>query len=272
MSSKFPNFALELLEKIARENGFNAFSMDIKSESMPGYGFSGEIFCIDIIETESSGKLGLVCKVAAGGENQRKGLLLDKIYRREALFYQHLMPTLAQFQEEKQLSKRDQFRSYPKCYGAIIDDENQQYCIVLENLRPFGFKMWHKNKPTTAEIERITMHELGKFHAVSIAFKDQNPKKFEEFKHSKSFMKEFLNLEKTGEMLENIYMKTVDSLKNSDHKEIMLDVKNNLLQFVSHCFGESTLDRVGVLCHGNFQKSLYFDALNIYSITKNYHI
>lgn len=262
MSSKLPDFANELFDKIARENGFKVFSVEINSGSNPGDGFTSEMFRVKITENESSKKLELMCKMASENENRRKEFLSDKIFRREAIFYQHLMPIFGKFQEEKQLSKSDQFRSYPKCYGAIIDDEKQQYIIVLEDLRPLEFALWDKTKPTPIENARLTLRELGKFHGLSIAFKDQKPTEFEEFKKFENHLNGFMESSGTRSMFENSYAKAVDSLKKEEHKNIARHFKSNFANCFALCF-DGAAERVKVVCHGTFIKSNSFHTFNM---------
>lgn len=123
---RLPDYAHEIFAKIARENGFNNFSVEINPGSQPGDGFTSELFSIKISENKSTELLELVCKIAPANANRRREFSSDNLFKNEALFYQTLMPILTKFQEEKQLSRGDQFQSYPKCYGAIIDDENER--------------------------------------------------------------------------------------------------------------------------------------------------
>lgn len=80
--------------------------------------------------------------------------------------------------------KKDQFLSFPKCYATVANEDNEdseQYAVILEDLRPQGFKLWDKKKPTPIENARLVMRELGKFHGLSIAMKDQKPQEFSQF-------------------------------------------------------------------------------------------
>lgn len=265
--SLVPDFANELFEKIAQENGFINYSMKIELGTMPGDNFNSEIFSIRITENESSKKLELLSKIAPSSEARRKQFLSDTIFKREAMFYLNFVPLLEKFQEEKQLPECDQFHSFPKCYGAIIDSEKQHYVIVLEDLRPLGFKMWDKGKPTTLENARTSVRELGKFHAFSVALKNQKPAEFSMFKQLHNLIPEFLKSKKPLEMIENSFVRAAETLRNDDHKKIALHIKNNLLRFLAHCFDEKAGEQVGVLCHGMsvfFAKSIYFDPINIF--------
>lgn len=252
MSANVPDYATELFEKIAREQGFTNFSMDIEPGSLPGDGFNSDIYRIKITDKESSKKLELLSKIAPASENRRKEFLTDEIFKRESRFYQSFVPMFEKFQAEKQLAPDDQFRAFPKCYGAIIDDEKKQYIIVLEDLRPLGFKMWDKSKPSPIENARITVRELGKFHGFSVALKNQKPNEFKIFNQLHNMIPEFLKSKNTLAMLENSFEKAAASLKNPDHKKVALHIKSNLMQYLSHCFSETAAEHVGVFCHGNF--------------------
>lgn len=247
-----PDYAKELFDKIARENGFQNFSMEIEPGSLPGDGFNSDIHRIKITENDSSKKLELLSKIAPSSESRRKEFLTDEIFKRESSFYQNFVPMFEKFQAEKQLPKDDQFRSFPKCYGAIIDGQKQQYIIVLEDLRPLGFKMWDKSKPSPIENARITVRELGKFHGFSVALKNQKPNEFKIFNKLNNMIPEFLKSKNVQGMVENSFVKAGESLKNPEHKKIALHIKGNLMQYLSHCFNETASEHVGVFCHGIF--------------------
>lgn len=241
----------ELLTKVAKENGFNDHSVNVNHCSQPGDGFTSEMFRISIAEYNSDKKLSLVCKVATLNEKHSKEFFTDVIFKNEALFYDNLMPLLAQFQQDKNLIKHDQFLAYPKCYGSIIDDENCHYVILLEDLRPLGFEMWNKAKPTPIEISRLTMRELGKFHGLSFALRDQNPEKFAQIKRIKNIFREALQTERMLGMFTNVLEYSIQLLENEDHKAIMRHVKNNITRYSEDCFDGKASDRFGVLCHGD---------------------
>lgn len=249
-SQELPDYVNEFFAKIAGENGFKNFSVQINSGSKPGDGFTSDIFRVRVSEDKSSKKLELVCKMAPTNKNLRKEFSSESLFRQEAIFYQKFMPILAKFQEEKRLSKFDQFQSYPKCYGALIDDENERYIIVLENLKPLQFKMWDKTKPTLIENVRIAMRELGKFHGLSFALKDQKPADFAEFKQMENVIKEILKSKNILDMFSCSYSRAVDSLKSEDHKKIVRHLDSNILRSFNECLDEKATERIGVVCHG----------------------
>lgn len=245
-----PSYVYELLTKIAHENAFTGYSVHVNNCSLPGDGFASELFRITISETKTDKRLDLVCKVAPANKKRREEFFSNVLFNNEALLYTKLMPTFAKFQENKNLSAHDQFLAYPKCYGTIIDDENERYVIILEDLRPLGFQMWNKAKPTPIENARLTMCELGKFHGLSFAMKDQRPDEFAEITQMRNIFREAFQTEKTRDMFINVLDYAILMLKNEEHKSIMIHVKNNITRYAENCFDDRASDRFGVLCHG----------------------
>lgn len=71
------------------------------------------------------------------------------------------------------------FNQYPKCYGMVDSEPNES--VMLEDMDVKGFSMIDRfTQEITADHVRLVMQWLGKFHAISFALKDQQPKKFME--------------------------------------------------------------------------------------------
>lgn len=96
------------------------------------------------------------------------------------------------------------------------------------------------------------MRELGKFHGLSIALKDQNPAEFEEFKEVKHYLLTALQSTNMLDLFGKGYDIAAQTLTNEDHKHIVRQFKRNIFQKFSDCFDEETSNRFGVLCHGTF--------------------
>lgn len=254
---QLPSYVRELITKIANDNAFTNYSVNVSSGSEPGDGFASELFRITICEHKSDKKLNLVCKIAPENKKYREEFFSNTTFQNEADFYTKHMPKLAKFQQDRNLSEHNQFQGYPKCYGTIIDEENDRYAIVLEDLRPFGFKMWDKSKPVPVANARLTMRELGKFHGLSLAMKDQCPDEFAEMKQIQNIFREAFQSEKLVGMFEKDLNRTVELLKKEEHKTILNHVKNNLIRYSESCFDEKASDRFGVYCHGMFSDILF---------------
>lgn len=252
-SNGLPDFAQKLLDPIAKDNGFNDYSVQIKCGSQAGDGFASEIFSITITENNSDKRLDLVCKIAPQNKNYRKEFMSELLFSREALLYDRLLPIFEKFQNERNVPITDQFHSYPKCFGTVADMENEQFAIILEDLRPKGFKLWSKVKTSPIENVRLAMQELGKFHGLSIALKDQKPEVFDEFKGATDLLKIFFQSKNSQIMFNNSYDRAINSLKNEDHKNIVRHIKSNLMAYLDSCMTGGDSDEFCVLGHGKFQ-------------------
>lgn len=261
VSKELPDFAQRLLKVIVKDNGFCDYNMLLNSGSQMGDGFSSELFSISIIENKSDKRLDLVCKIALSNRNHRKEFLSSIAFNREVLFYTKFMPTFAKFQNEKNVPKPEQFSSYPKCYATVVDDPAEQFALILEDLRPCGFKLWNKFKPSPFENMCIALHELGKPHSLSVAMKDQRPDEFSEFKRMKD-MKLFIRSQNMIDYMKSTYNRAIVSLLNEDHKNIMRHIRDNLVLYVEDCLNEKAAEPFGVLCHG---KIGFFDFVLLYS-------
>lgn len=248
--SKLPDFVQNLLKKIIQENNFSDYSVDIESGSQAGDGFSSNLYRITISEKRSDQKLNLVCKVAPQNENHRREFLSDITFKREALFYNTLMPIFAKFQNEKHVPNDKHFRAYPKCYGTIAHDDSEEYAIMLEDLRPPGFKMWDKAKVPPIELIRLTLRELGKFHGLSMALKAQRPEEFNQFRQITDIFTIGCQSKNILNMYHVCYDRAINSLRNEHHKNIMRHIKNNLLSYMENCLSEQAAGCFGVLNHG----------------------
>lgn len=225
------------------------YTVRVDQGSQPGDGFIAELFSVTINETLTGKKLELICKSAP----QSDGLLSDgmgAIFDREAFVYDVLLPTFYQFQREKNLPERELFKSYPKCYASVVDHKAKHFAILMENLRPQGFKMWDKSKPARCENVRVLLGELGKFHGISIAFKDQKPTEFLKFKELSDCRKAFFGSENMREIRDTILDRVIGSLKNGNHKIVVEDVKKNYMPYLEDCVDGGAADRFGVICHG----------------------
>lgn len=95
--------------------------------------------------------------------------------------YSKVLPYFRAFEKSKGVNiEGNGFAEYPKCYRTI--DVKPDECLMLEDLRNRDFEMInrHTNEMTVDHV-RLYLQALAKYHAVSLAMKDQRPEKFQEF-------------------------------------------------------------------------------------------
>lgn len=249
-SIDLPEFVQKLLDRIIEEHEFIDYSIQIKPNSESGMG--SEMFNIKIRGNSSDKSLHILCKVAPFDAARREMCLSKIIFKREALFYETIMPNFAKFQEEKCMPEDDQFLSYPKCCATTINDDCEHYAIVMEHLQSQGLKVWNKAKPLPIESLRVTMRELGKFHGLSFAMKDQKPAEFAELKQLKDTFRTFVQSENIQNLFNGAYDRAIKTLRSENHKNIICDIKINFMAYLEYCVNHETSDRFGVLSHGIF--------------------
>ncbi|KAJ9586687.1 hypothetical protein L9F63_019725 [Diploptera punctata] len=152
-----------------------------------------------IVKVKCNKKLDLFFKFLSDNTDISDSLDTEIFFRNEVTFYNEVMNRFIKFQQERNVS--NMFTSVPKCYSAVSDGEHD--VIVLEDLKAKGFVMLDKMKVMNPRELKLLMQELGKFHAISLAMKDQQPTTFERIKHSLEetvFCKRFLD--KFGELYE----------------------------------------------------------------------
>lgn len=90
------------------------------------------------------------------------------------------MPYYREFERSKGINiEKNGFIEYPKCYrtGSVEGDEH----LMLEDLCTRGFKVIDRQQEEiTFDHVRLYLQALGKYHAISLALKDQQPEKFQE--------------------------------------------------------------------------------------------
>lgn len=104
---------------------------------------------------------------------------IAQIYIRFILNSEKIFPCFREFQKSKGiLVDEDGFHEYPKCYRTI--DTEQIETLFLEDLGDQMFRMVNLHtEVVTVDHVKLVMKILGKYHATSLALKDQQPEKFQ---------------------------------------------------------------------------------------------
>ena len=109
-------------------------------------------------------------------EGRRTAMESDTFFKNEVQFYRRVLPEFIKFQEEKRATSP--FRSVATVYHT---SENT---IVMEDMKERGYMMLDKRQSLDMPHIRLVLKEMGRFHGLSFAFKDQNPQKFADLQSS----------------------------------------------------------------------------------------
>jgi hypothetical protein len=209
------------LEKVFED--VTNISVEIVGNSEKGDGFLGDIIFVHVTGIGRDGsveKYNLVLKCSKNSEMLREKMSMKNVFINEICFYNTTLPTFIRFQNERGVEQP--FDSVPKCYGTFIGDNKE--IIVLENLKKSGYALWDKKIPMTRKHINMVVEAYGKFHAISVAMKDQEPEKYQQLIDSfKTFSENGINVKRLfGKTLEEVY-----NLLKGELKEDILDKWGN---------------------------------------------
>ncbi|KAK5642398.1 hypothetical protein RI129_008565 [Pyrocoelia pectoralis] len=119
----------------------------------------------------------IILKTAPQEEYNRKVFPIRDIYQREIFTYNDILSEFLKIQVEKKLTAG--FQTFPKIY--LTSSDNLQEALLMENMKKKGFKHINHRVGIDYPHALLVMKELGKFHALSYAMRDQKPKIFNEW-------------------------------------------------------------------------------------------
>lgn len=252
-----PDYLRSLLERIAIREGFaDGYRIISRSGSKVGDGFIAEMLSV-VISGNRNGvaddELVLVCKIPPTNEVRQK-MAVD-LFNREIASYEKLLPALVEFQREKGIGEDEGFYAFPKCYGTHIDEGKSEFAVVLEDLRPKGFRMWNKYAPIDYQHAKLVFTQLGKFHALSFALRQQRPEVFEEFKSLASGMfKIMTDFPDSTAYHQKNYDRALETLHPDDKGEMQIirNIRKNFPENFRSAVSAPDAEPFAVFCHGDF--------------------
>ncbi|KAJ0174364.1 hypothetical protein K1T71_010510 [Dendrolimus kikuchii] len=234
----------DLIEKIAVEQGFKTFDIEIKPISSGGANYSSVLFLVKISGDKDD--LKLFAKVSTIGENMRVDATMN-LFNTERYFYTKLMQIYRDIEERHNVPAEHRI-NVPKYYG-----NNPNYLeetIVLEDLVCQGFTVYDRNISIDWAYASTAIEELAKFHALSYALAEEYPEEFETALKSLKFI--MLSDEMQKKLFEKCFKSAIEAAKD-EHKE-------KLMHYVSKIDPQDfekykTSMKKPVLCHDDYRVS-----------------
>lgn len=254
---QLPQYVIALLDNIAASERLSNYTIELQSGSKHGDGFLGVMVSVVLNglrhqnNATAKDKLHLLCKLAPDNPARRAAFLSDEVFAREVLAYNKILPLFAEFQREKGLTPGDGFSSYPKCYAAICDVPNNQFVVIMEDLRPQRFVMWPKDLPLTAQHMFAVVEQLAKFHAISFALKDQRPEAIAPFTQIDELLIQFFERCTMGKTMQSSLDRVLGVLTDAKHIAIAGELKLKMMDTLKECAGADAGGPHGVLSHGD---------------------
>ncbi|XP_055637425.1 uncharacterized protein LOC129776066 isoform X2 [Toxorhynchites rutilus septentrionalis] len=178
-----PLFTEVVLDDIIRAKGGNKCTSWQFDDGGFGKGDSylSEVFRISLEDNtcckDESGsplKVKLVVKSIPKNVGRRKTFRSDNFFQNEINFYNIVMKEFYAFQQAR--CPKAPFDESSLCLAASADGVND--FIALEDLNQFGYASASRQNGVGLPECLLCMQTLGRFHALSLAMKDQDPDKF----------------------------------------------------------------------------------------------
>lgn len=165
----------KLLYETAQKLKISNFETKFANSAIRGEGFIGEFYLARIINKNTNEIVEVAIKKAFTNQQKRDELNVRVAYEVEINFYSKIFPTLKNFQIEKSI--KEPFTQIAKYYYGTIEEYRE--ALVLQNLKTEGYNIRNVKELLDEEHYNMIFETYGKFHALSMAFKDQY---FEEYK------------------------------------------------------------------------------------------
>ncbi|XP_026461439.1 uncharacterized protein LOC113363176 [Ctenocephalides felis] len=137
----------------------------------------GIVYKLTIACTKKNGtkdQRHLICKIPPSNAARREQFKSRICFERETYMYLKVLPEFALLQKE--LGCKTRFDGYANCIAA--GEENLDEFVLMEDLRYQDFLMFDRHQKLDLNHVALVMQELGKYHALSFAMKDQKPELF----------------------------------------------------------------------------------------------
>lgn len=270
--SSLPDYANNLVRRIAASEGFDNYTIKVEPGSNHGDNFIGVVSRVTLngyrnIDGEyKEDELKLLCKFGSEIAERRKEFLTDELFAREMFVYEKLLPAYRKFQQSKGLTDAEAFNAYPKYYIGVADEENGHFVIIMEDLREKQYTMWPKKEPVPLDHARLVLEQLGKLHGVSMALREQQPNIFKEFTKMNDL---FTSICRNGlGMFHAAYDMAMDAVVDDEHKAMLEHLKENTVQIMSDVVDIARAEPFCVVTHGdcwnNNQMFCYQSDVSIY--------
>lgn len=252
---KVPRYVQDGIKKAAGSLQFSSnFTVDYDFRT--GSYSSG---CVSVVYQitlrEEPREVTLLCKVPPTDADET----VLSLFEREVFVYQSLLPTFVQFQEEHDiLPGTEEFIYAPTCHYAYFDAKRSEGLLILEDVGRRMFANKRKYEPIDYDHGRLAMIQLGRFHAVSLAFKDQHPELFECFQQLEDATKNrVMSMDGFKDTMELSFEQAIRTLSVHEvtKKDKLNRLRLNFVEELSMVADSELTEPFCVVCHGDYSSS-----------------
>ncbi|XP_044747124.1 uncharacterized protein LOC123308507 isoform X1 [Coccinella septempunctata] len=247
MSPTISDRQKQFIDEIAKSEGFEHYNLELDQGSLKGDNYFGIITVVTIRQTLTKNELHLILKSALQGEELRKKVPVHQVYERENFFYGVILRELSDLQREHKV--KDVFDGTARFYGGL-NDINEE-CLVLENLKTKGFKLWDRKRPMDSHHVGAVMAQYGKFHALSYALKKLKPGVFSKLTENyRNVLNENMSKTEMGDSMVNAMDRALKAVRGNDAAVAGL---KRFMETANVFFNQTlkTRDKYSVIQHGD---------------------
>lgn len=253
-----PKYLNEQLDIIATNAKFLEYTVHVDSGSNHGDGFIAAMIGITLRGqryhngSKIDYELPIICKLMPDNVTRREQFSSVVLFEREVYFYKTVLPIFIDFLKEKEIDVDEDFSIYPKCFTALSEPKLDHHLIVMENLKIMGFELWDKTVKIDFNTVGNVLTELGKFHAISFAMRDQKKEIFDKISDIRDpFLDMFKGNGLTENMVSGSIQQTIDVLDNEIEIKVMEKVKKNYEVWLKEFSKNDAAGKFSVLNHGD---------------------
>ncbi|XP_044748926.1 uncharacterized protein LOC123309749 [Coccinella septempunctata] len=203
-------------------------------------------FTINATGTNESGEkekveVNVITKVLPPNLGRRKTLRSHDFFENEIIFYNKVWSSMKAFSKSKGMNK--EFNEIvPTLLAFCLDGENDY--IALEDLSYKNFDSMERGKGIDYDTTMKVLNVFAKFHALSLAYKDQKPV---EFSKAASSLKEVYFNERLYAWYGNFQQSLFDLVRDATKKEL----PQKYFEKIDKIFKDDFFKKTSDICENN---------------------
>lgn len=212
---------------------------------------------------EEPREVTLLCKVPPADADDT----VLALFEREVFVYQQLLPTFVQFQQEHDiLPSAEEYIYGPACYYGHFNFQRREGLLILEDVGRRLFGNRNKFEPIDYDSGRLAMVQLGRFHAVSLALKEQHPELFARFQQLGDVSRDQVaDMEGFRDTMNTSFDQAIDTLNIHEtvKKEKLTKLKDSFVEELKIIADSELSEPFCVVCHGDFSACNLMYSYNV---------
>ncbi|EDS30884.1 Juvenile hormone-inducible protein [Culex quinquefasciatus] len=204
---------------------------------------------------EEPREVTLLCKVPPADADDT----VLALFEREVFVYQQLLPTFVQFQQEHDiLPSAEEYIYGPTCFYGHFNFQRREGLLILEDVGRRLFGNRNKFEPIDYDSGRLAMVQLGRFHAVSLALKEQHPELFARFQQLGDVSRDQVaDMEGFRDTMNTSFDQAIYTLNIHEtvKKEKLTKLKDSFVEELKIIADSELSEPFCVVCHGDFSAS-----------------